>query len=85
MHTQSKTMYARRRIPWYRTDRNGTITFRSPGTPGGGTPGGGTPGGGADGPGGLPATGGDLIRKVVEGERDADVGKVVTQDGVQPW
>ncbi|GJN72395.1 hypothetical protein PLICBS_006468 [Purpureocillium lilacinum] len=34
---------------------------------------------------GDPATGGDLIRKVVEGERDADVGKVVTQDGVQPW
>lgn len=36
MHTQAKTQYARRGIPWYRTDRNGTITFRSPGTPGGG-------------------------------------------------
>ncbi|KAJ6442427.1 Magnesium transporter NIPA2 [Purpureocillium lavendulum] len=34
---------------------------------------------------GEPSKGGELIRKVVEGERDADVGKVVTQDGVQPW
>lgn len=30
--------------------------------------------------------GGDIIKRVVEGERDADVGKVVAQDGqVQPW
>jgi NAD(P)-dependent dehydrogenase (short-subunit alcohol dehydrogenase family) len=30
--------------------------------------------------------GGTLIRQVVEGERDADVGKVVMRDGeVQPW
>ena len=36
MHTQAKTLYARARKPWYRTDQNGTITIRSPGTPGGG-------------------------------------------------
>jgi competence protein ComEC len=36
MHAQAKTAYARRGIPWYRTDQNGTITLRSPGTPGGG-------------------------------------------------
>lgn len=30
--------------------------------------------------------GGDLIKRVIEGERDADVGKVVTQNGVvQEW
>lgn len=35
---------------------------------------------------GDPATGGDLIRGVVEGERDADVGLVVHVGGkVQPW
>lgn len=34
---------------------------------------------------GDPSRGGDLIKKVIEGERDADVGKVVSQDGVQPW
>ncbi|POR36724.1 Uncharacterized protein TPAR_03075 [Tolypocladium paradoxum] len=34
---------------------------------------------------GDPAIGGELIRKVVEGERDADVGKVITSDGIQPW
>jgi len=28
--------------------------------------------------------GGELIRKVIEGERDADVGKVVDSSGVQP-
>jgi competence protein ComEC len=36
MHAQAKTAFARRGIPWYRTDQNGTITLRSPGTPGGG-------------------------------------------------
>jgi competence protein ComEC len=36
MHAQTKTAWARRGIPWYRTDQNGTITLRSPGTPGGG-------------------------------------------------
>ena len=36
MHTQAKTIYRRARVPWYRTDRNGTITIRSPGTAGGG-------------------------------------------------
>ena len=35
-HTQAKRLYTRQGAPWYRTDRNGTITFRSPGTPGGG-------------------------------------------------
>jgi len=32
-----------------------------------------------------PEIGGKLVRAVVEGERDADVGKVITSDGVQPW
>jgi NAD(P)-dependent dehydrogenase (short-subunit alcohol dehydrogenase family) len=32
-----------------------------------------------------PAVAGELIRKVVEGERDADVGKIITQHGVQEW
>jgi competence protein ComEC len=36
MHAQAKAAYARHGIPWYRTDQNGTITLRSPGTPGGG-------------------------------------------------
>jgi competence protein ComEC len=36
MHAQTKAAYARHGIPWYRTDQNGTVTFRSPGTPGGG-------------------------------------------------
>jgi len=35
MHTQAKTLYRAHGIPWYRTDQNGTIEFRSPGTPGG--------------------------------------------------
>jgi competence protein ComEC len=35
MHTQAKTLYRAHHVPWYRTDRNGTIEFRSPGTPGG--------------------------------------------------
>ncbi|KAJ4003769.1 hypothetical protein NW752_011194 [Fusarium irregulare] len=34
---------------------------------------------------GDPKTGGDLILKVVEGEKDADVGKVVGQNGIQEW
>ncbi len=36
MHAQAKAAYARHGVPWYRTDQNGTITLRSPGTPGGG-------------------------------------------------
>jgi competence protein ComEC len=36
MHTQAKSIYRAAGIPWYRTDRNGTITIRSPGTVGGG-------------------------------------------------
>jgi competence protein ComEC len=36
MHAQAKAAYARRGIPWYRTDQNGTVTLRTPGTPGGG-------------------------------------------------
>ena len=36
MHEQAKAAYARAGLPWYRTDQNGTITFRSPGRPGGG-------------------------------------------------
>jgi competence protein ComEC len=35
MHQQAKAMYRAHHIPWYRTDQNGTIVFRSPGTPGG--------------------------------------------------
>ncbi len=30
MHEQAKALYKARGIPWYRTDRNGTIVFRSP-------------------------------------------------------
>jgi len=33
MHTQAKQIYRGAGIPWYRTDENGTITIRSPGTP----------------------------------------------------
>jgi NAD(P)-dependent dehydrogenase (short-subunit alcohol dehydrogenase family) len=29
--------------------------------------------------------GGELVRMVVEGERDEDIGRVITQDGVQEW
>lgn len=35
MHEQAKALYQAHGVPWYRTDQNGTITFRSPGTPGG--------------------------------------------------
>jgi hypothetical protein len=34
---------------------------------------------------GDPAIGGQVIKGVVEGARDADVGKVVAKDNVQPW
>lgn len=34
MHTQAKALYRKHGVPWYRTDQNGTITIRSPGTPG---------------------------------------------------
>lgn len=35
---------------------------------------------------GHPSAGGDIIRRVVEGERDADVGKIVAKDGgFVPW
>ena len=36
MHAQAKATYTAAGVPWYRTDQNGTITIRSPGTPGGG-------------------------------------------------
>jgi beta-lactamase superfamily II metal-dependent hydrolase len=34
MHTQAKSVYRRNRVPWYRTDINGTVTIRASGTPG---------------------------------------------------
>lgn len=36
MHTQAKAVYRAHRVDWYRTDQNGMIVIRSPGTPGGG-------------------------------------------------
>jgi competence protein ComEC len=33
MHAQAKALYRSAAVPWYRTDRNGTVTIRSPGTP----------------------------------------------------
>ncbi|HEX2095484.1 MAG TPA: lamin tail domain-containing protein [Longimicrobiaceae bacterium] len=36
VHNQTKEMYSAFGKPWYRTDQNGTITIRSPGTAGGG-------------------------------------------------
>lgn len=36
MHEQAKNLYRRAGVPWYRTDQNGTVTIRSPGTFGGG-------------------------------------------------
>jgi competence protein ComEC len=36
MHEQAKETYAHAGKPWYRTDQNGTITIRAPGTPGSG-------------------------------------------------
>lgn len=35
MHEQAKALYRRHGIPWYRTDQNGTITLRTPGSAGG--------------------------------------------------
>jgi len=35
MHTQAKATYAANKVPWYRTDQNGTIVLRSSGKPGG--------------------------------------------------
>lgn len=32
-----------------------------------------------------PAVGGDFVRDVLEGKRDADVGKVIDRAGIQPW
>ena len=34
---------------------------------------------------GHPSVGGQLLRSVVEGERDADTGKYVVKDGIQPF
>lgn len=35
---------------------------------------------------GHPSAGGDILRRVVEGERDADVGKIVIKDGdISNW
>jgi competence protein ComEC len=36
MHTQAKSIYRQAGVPWFRTDQNGTVTIRSPGTVGGG-------------------------------------------------
>lgn len=36
VHRQTTDLYASFGKPWYRTDQNGTVTIRSPGTPGGG-------------------------------------------------
>ncbi|HEV7595971.1 MAG TPA: MBL fold metallo-hydrolase [Gemmatimonadaceae bacterium] len=36
MHSQAKRIYRQAGVPWYRTDQNGTITIRSPGTAGSG-------------------------------------------------
>jgi competence protein ComEC len=35
IHRQAKDVYLRAGVPWYRTDKNGTVTIRSPGTVGG--------------------------------------------------
>ena len=32
-----------------------------------------------------PTIGAEFVRAVIEGERDADVGKIVNKAGVQPW
>ena len=36
MHSQAKRLYRSARLPWYRTDRNGSVTIRSRGIPQGG-------------------------------------------------
>lgn len=33
MHEQAKAAYRAAKVPWYRTDQNGTITITAPGTP----------------------------------------------------
>lgn len=35
--------------------------------------------------GGHPSLGGKILRSVVEGERDSDVGKIVERGGITPW
>lgn len=32
-----------------------------------------------------PSLGGQFVKDVIEGKRDADVGKVILRDRVQPW
>lgn len=32
-----------------------------------------------------PSIGGEFIKDVVQGKRDADVGKVIRRDMIQPW
>ena len=34
---------------------------------------------------GHPRAGGEILRRVVEGERDADVGRIVVKDGTSQW
>lgn len=34
---------------------------------------------------GDPAVAGPFVRSVVEGERDGDVGRILTRDGIQEW
>lgn len=34
---------------------------------------------------GHPRAGGDILRRVVEAERDADVGRIVVKDGISQW
>ena len=34
---------------------------------------------------GDPALAGQFVRAVLEGQRDADVGRVLLRDGLQPW
>jgi competence protein ComEC len=36
MHEQAKSAFRAAGIPWYRTDQNGTVTIRVPGSPGSG-------------------------------------------------
>ena len=34
---------------------------------------------------GDPATAGRIVRSVLEGQRDSEVGRVLVRDDVQPW
>lgn len=34
---------------------------------------------------GHPRIGGDIIKRVAEGERDSDMGKIIIRDGILPW